>query len=84
MLLEVFAAPGPARRSALCGGRGVGLGEALRPHPLDSEHAECEGVSNTITQLRFLVFCFSVTSLLGQWGQICFAEYLKIVNKFFA
>ena len=42
------------------------------------------GVSNTITQLRFLVFCFSVTSLLGQWGQICFAEYLKIVNKFFA
>jgi len=51
--------------------------------PLDSEHAECEGVSNTITQLRFLVFCFSVTSLLGQWGQICFAVYLKIVNKFF-
>ena len=42
-----------------------------------------EGVSNTITQLRFPGFCFSVTSLLGQWGQICFAEYLKISTFFF-
>ena len=43
-----------------------------------------EGVSNTITQLRFPGFCFSVTLSLGQWGQICFAEYLKISTFFFA
>ena len=44
----------------------------------------CEGVSNTITQLRFPGFCFSGTSLLGQLGQICFAEFLKIISCFFA
>ena len=27
---------------------------------------------------------FSVTSLLGQWGQICFSEFLKIISSFFA
>ena len=26
---------------------------------------------------------FSVTSLLGQWGQICFSEFLKIISSFF-
>jgi len=51
---------------------------------LDSDHAECKGLSNTITQLRFLVFCISVTSLLGQWGHICFPEFLKIISSFFA
>ena len=44
----------------------------------------CEGVFNTITQLRLLDFCFSGTSLLGKQGQICFAEFLKIVSSFFA
>jgi len=43
---------------------------------------KCEGVSNTITQLRFPGFCFSETSLLGKQGQICFAEYLKISTFF--
>ena len=43
-----------------------------------------EGVSNTITQLRFPGFCFSGTSLLGQWGQICFAVFLKTISCFFA
>jgi len=47
-------------------------------------HTIREGVSNTITQLRLLGFCFSGTSLLGKQGQICFAEYLKIVKRFFA
>ena len=27
---------------------------------------------------------FSVTSLLGQWGQIRFSEFLKIISSFFA
>jgi len=27
---------------------------------------------------------FSVTSLLGQWGQICLSEFLKIISSFFA
>ena len=45
----------------------------------------CEGVSNTITQLRLIPgFCFSGTSLLGKQGQICFAEFLKIISCFFA
>jgi len=47
-----------------------------------------EEVSNTVTQvvtqLHFPGFCFSGTSLLGKQGQICFAEYLKIVKRFFA
>ena len=44
----------------------------------------CEVVCNTITQLRLLGFCISVTSLLGQWGQMCFSEFLKILSSFFA
>ena len=44
----------------------------------------CEGVSNIITLLRYPIFCFSGTSLLGKQGQICFAEYLKIISSFFA
>ena len=49
-----------------------------------SEMMNCKGVSNTITQLRFSGFCFSGTSLLGKQGQICFAEFLKIISCFFA
>ena len=43
-----------------------------------------EGVSNTITvtQLRFPRF--SQTSLLGKQGQICFADFLKVISSFFA
>jgi len=37
--------------SGLLNGRIVGVGVK---HAHDSDHAECEGVSNTITQLRFL------------------------------
>jgi len=54
---------------------------------VDSEKAMsyiCEGVSNIITLLRFPGSAFSGTSLLGQLGQICFSEFLKIISSFFA
>ena len=44
----------------------------------------CEGVSNIITLLRFPGSAFSGTSILGQWGEICFAEFLEIISSFFA
>jgi len=37
--------------------------------------------NNTTPLSRFLFFC---TSLLGQWGQIRFSEFLKIISSFFA
>jgi len=37
---------------------------------------------NNTTLLIRMRFC--VTSLLAQWGQICFAEFLKIISSFFA
>ena len=42
------------------------------------------GVSNIITLLHFPSSAFYGTSLLGQWGQICLAEFLEIISSFFA
>ena len=53
-------------------------GGSTRPRTTTPNHAECEGVSNIITQLRFPSSAFSVTSVLGQWVKYVFANISKL------